>query len=179
MKGFASARRALELDLLLPLAHTVLGNIHLRARHHREALASTERAVELTPGDADVHFGLADVLSLGRALRRGAGLACTCAASRSAEPADSGLYTGRALLISTATKRPCPVSKHASEAHAVFTASASAHVGRIEEARAIMADPPRPGGYASISDIRQFGAYLGLGRVGATRRGVRNAGTPE
>jgi adenylate cyclase len=37
-KGFAYARRALELEASLPLANRALGNLHLRARQHAEAI---------------------------------------------------------------------------------------------------------------------------------------------
>ena len=51
-KGFASARRALALEASLPLANRVLGNLHLRAREHVEAVTWAERAVTLNPGEA-------------------------------------------------------------------------------------------------------------------------------
>jgi adenylate cyclase len=62
-KGFANARRALELEASLPLANRVLGNLHLRACEHDEAIRWSQRAVALNPGEAESYAWLANVLS--------------------------------------------------------------------------------------------------------------------
>jgi adenylate cyclase len=62
-KGFVHARRALALEASLPLANRVIGNLHLRAREHADAVIWAERAVALNPGEAESHAWLANVLS--------------------------------------------------------------------------------------------------------------------
>ena len=63
VKGFASARRALALEPSLPMANRVLGNLHLRAREHTDAVMWAERAVMLNPGEVESYAWLANVLS--------------------------------------------------------------------------------------------------------------------
>lgn len=55
-KAEASARRALELDPNLPLAHKLLANIQYRVHWNwRAAEIEFRRAIELSPGDAESH----------------------------------------------------------------------------------------------------------------------------
>jgi adenylate cyclase len=56
-KGFASARRALALEASLPMANRVLGNLHLRAGEHADAVTWSQRAVALNPGEAESYAG--------------------------------------------------------------------------------------------------------------------------
>jgi adenylate cyclase len=62
-KGFAHGRRALALEASLPIANRVLGNLHLRADEHAEAIRWSQRAVALNPGEAESYAWLANVLS--------------------------------------------------------------------------------------------------------------------
>ena len=62
-KGFVHARRALALEASLPIANRVLGNLHLRADEHAEAIRWSQRAVVLNPGEAESYAWLANVLS--------------------------------------------------------------------------------------------------------------------
>lgn len=61
--ALAHARRAVELDDLLPLAHAMLGWVQLWRRQPESALAEGLRGCELNPNDADAHLFLSYTLS--------------------------------------------------------------------------------------------------------------------
>jgi tetratricopeptide (TPR) repeat protein len=54
------ARKAVELDPKLPLAHSLLGEIYLYKSRIPEATAEFQKELELNPGDAAVYYKLAD-----------------------------------------------------------------------------------------------------------------------
>jgi tetratricopeptide (TPR) repeat protein len=55
------AKKAVELDPKLPLAHFLLGEIYLYKSRLAEATEQFQRELELNPGDAAVYYKLADV----------------------------------------------------------------------------------------------------------------------
>ena len=77
-KGFTHARRALELEASLPLANRVLGNLHLRAREHADAVIWAERAVALNPGEAEKSCLARQYSILRWAIRRSPGTTRIC-----------------------------------------------------------------------------------------------------
>ena len=54
------AKKAIELDSKLPLAHSLLGEIYLFKSRIPEATAQFQKELELNPGDAAVYYKLAD-----------------------------------------------------------------------------------------------------------------------
>ncbi|HEX2662680.1 MAG TPA: tetratricopeptide repeat protein, partial [Candidatus Acidoferrum sp.] len=54
------AKKAVELDPKLPLAHSLLGEIYLYKSRIPEATAEFQKELELNPGDAAVYYKLAD-----------------------------------------------------------------------------------------------------------------------
>src|SRR6266568_4155209 len=54
------AKKAVELDPKLPLAHSLLGEIYLYKSHIPEATEQFQKELELNPGDAAVYYKLAD-----------------------------------------------------------------------------------------------------------------------
>ena len=63
--AFELARKAVSLDETLPVAHAVLGWMHLWwERDHDKAIAEAELAVTLDPNDAVGHAWLAEILTL-------------------------------------------------------------------------------------------------------------------
>jgi TolB-like protein len=61
--ALAHARRAVELDDLLPLGHSMLGWVYLWQRHPEAAIAEERRACALNPNDADARLFLSYALS--------------------------------------------------------------------------------------------------------------------
>ena len=57
------ARKAVELDKNLPLAHAVLGHVLMWKRDHDASIAEFERAIASNPNYVDWRFGLALVLA--------------------------------------------------------------------------------------------------------------------
>jgi tetratricopeptide (TPR) repeat protein len=54
------ARKAVELDPKLPLAHALLGELYLYKSRLPEAIEQFQKELELNPGDAAVYYKLAD-----------------------------------------------------------------------------------------------------------------------
>ncbi len=165
-KGFASARRALALEASLPLANRVLGNLHLRAREHAEAVTWTERAVALNPGEAESYAWLANVLAY---VGRSAEALEQLANARRLDPLHPPLwdfYTARTLFhlgryeealswFETCSRRTPFLSNWRRHLAATL-----AQLGRLDEARAAMPDPALPQTYGSIGEIRRLDSYL-------------------
>jgi len=60
-RAFESAQRAVEIDPQLSLAHTRLGWVQCFMRQHDAAIASFDRALELSPNDAEAYAYLSHV----------------------------------------------------------------------------------------------------------------------
>src|SRR5216683_2911033 len=59
----AFAKKAVELDPKLPLAHSLLGEIYLYKSRLPEAIEQFQKELELNPGEAAVYYKLADAYS--------------------------------------------------------------------------------------------------------------------
>jgi tetratricopeptide (TPR) repeat protein len=166
-KGFASANRALALEPSLPLANRALGNLHLRARRHAEAISWSKRAVELNPGEAENHAWRANVLSY---VGRSAEALEHLGIARRLDPLHPPLwdfYTGRALVhlgrypealaYFEVSARQTPFLNINWRRHLAATL---AHLGRLDEARAALPDPALPQTFKSIDEIRRNDSYL-------------------
>jgi tetratricopeptide (TPR) repeat protein len=57
------AKKAVELDPKLPLAHSLLGEIHLYKSRLPEAIEEFQKELALNPGDAAIYYKLADAYS--------------------------------------------------------------------------------------------------------------------
>src|SRR6266404_7993098 len=57
------AKKAVELDPKLPLAHLLLGELHLYKSRLPEAIEQFQKELELNPGEAAVYYKLADAYS--------------------------------------------------------------------------------------------------------------------
>ncbi len=181
-KGFASARRALALEASLPLANRALGMLHLRAREYADAITWMQRAVALNPGEAESYAWLANVLSY---VGRSAEALEQLAHATRLDPLHPPLwdfYIGRALLhlgryeealtsLDTAFRR-APFFGHIQ----LYRAAALAHLGRPDEAHAVLSVPAL---YASIGDIRRFDSYMESIEFDRFIEGLRKAGLPE
>jgi adenylate cyclase len=186
-KGFTHARHALALEATLPIANRVLGNLHLRADEHAEAIRWSQRAVALNPGEAESYAWLANVLSYaGRSTEALEQLEH----ARRLDPLHPPLwdfYIGRALLhlgryqealvwLETCSRRaPSFGFGHAR----IYIAAALAQLGRLDEARAALPEPQGSKGYQSIGEILQAGSYLESIERDRLIEGLRKAGFPE
>jgi adenylate cyclase len=185
VKGFASARRALALEPSLPSANRVLGNLHLRAHEHTDAVMWAERAVMLNPGEAESYAWLANVLSyVGRSARALEQLSH----ARQLDPLHRPLwdfYIGRALLHVGQYEEAITWLERCARLAVTFghwqrhMAAALAHLERLEEARAALQDPTAMRAYASISEIRRDDSYIDGIEFNRLREGLREAGLPE
>jgi len=57
------AKKAVEIDPKLPLAHSLLGELYLYKSRLPEAIEQFQKELELNPGDAAVYYKLADAYS--------------------------------------------------------------------------------------------------------------------
>ena len=184
-KGFAHARRALELGASLPLANRVLGNLHLRAGEHDEAIRWSRRAVALNPGEAESYAWLANVLSYAG---RSAEALEQLEHARRLDPLHPPLwdfYIGRALLHLgryqealvwlEACSRRAPGFGHARR----LIAAALSQLGRLDEARAALPDATAMPNYPSIGDIIRWESYQEGVELERLIEGLRKAGMPE
>ena len=184
-KGFAHARRALELEASLPLANRALGNLHLRAGEHADAVMWSRRGLELNPGEAGGHAWLANVLSY---VGRSAEALEQLDYARRLDPLQPLLwdfYIGRALLNLGRYEEALPwleacVRRASALGHFWrYLAAALAQLGRLEEARSALLSAPSKFFYQSIYDFRHYEAYLDGVEFERLIEGLRKAGLPE
>jgi TolB-like protein len=184
-KGFASARRALALEASLPLGNRVLGNLHLRAREHTEAIIWARRAVELNPGEAESYAWLANVLSY---VGQSAEALEQLANATRLDPFHPPLwdfYIGRALLhlgrYEEALDKFEAVSRRTTflPNWQRYRAVALAQLGRLSEANAALPDPASPGLYVSIAEIQRLDSYRQSTELERLIDGLRLVGIPE
>jgi adenylate cyclase len=184
-KGFAHARRALELQASLPLANRVLGNLHLRAGEHDEAIRWSRRAVALNPGEAESYAWLANVLSYTGGSAEALEQLEHARRLDPLHPPAWDFYIGRALVHLGRYEEALPwLAACARRAVAFghgqrYRAAALAHLGRLDEALEVLADPVATNGYASICAIRSFESYVEGVEFDRLIEGLRSAGFPE
>jgi adenylate cyclase len=151
-----AAQRGVALDANDPLAQIVLSLAHYRARQPDEMIAAAERAVELDPSYAAAHAWLG--LFLTSQGRLDEGLANTEKAIR-LSPRDQSLWLNFFAAASAHhsarryedavewARRSIRANPRFPYSHATL-ASSYAHLGRIDEARAVVEELLRvqPGG---------------------------------
>jgi adenylate cyclase len=184
-KGFAHARQALELESSLPLANRVLGNLHLRAGEHTDAVMWAERALALNPGQAESHAWLANVLShVGRsdeALQR----LDDAIRLDPLHPPAWDFYKGRALYQLGRYEEAlgyfdvCARRTLAFGHWQLFRAAALAQLGWIKEAQTALAQARRMEGFGTIRETRRLISYVESEELDRLIGGLRKAGLPE
>jgi TolB-like protein len=184
-KGFTNARRALDLEATLPLANRVLGNLHLRAGEHLDAVTWSQRALALNYGEAESHAWLANVLSY---VGRSAEALEELDNARRLDPLHPPLwdfYIGRALLHLGRYEEALPWFEACARRALAFghwrryMAAALAQLDRLDEARAALTDAASTRGYASIEEIRKYDGYMDGIEFDRLIGGLRKAGLPE
>lgn len=138
------AKRAIELDDLLPMAHAALGWAHLWDSNAEQAIAECLRACSLDPNNADAHLFASLSLSLEATPRGREGLRYIEIGMR-LNPHPSSLYLyarGNCYFVTEKYEealadftRGIEINPYFPPNH-VFRAGALALLGRIEEARA-------------------------------------------
>ncbi len=61
--AFELAKRAIALDESLPLGYAIMGEVYLWRKEHEKAIAEQEKAIALSPNDADQIAGLGGILT--------------------------------------------------------------------------------------------------------------------
>ena len=156
--GVASAREAIALDPTLALAHLSMGNLSLRRHDYDEAVAWAERAVALDPGDPENFAGLANIYSfIGRSADAVA-LMREAIALDPIYPPRYAMYLGRAYLLSRQPEAAVPYLRDAASRApdywpaSLYLAAACGQLGRLDEARAALAEARRYVEVASVAD---------------------------
>jgi adenylate cyclase len=184
-QGFRQRSSCAGAGSVVAAGHRVLGNLHLRAREHAEAVTWTERAVALNPGEAESYAWLANVLAY---VGRSAEALEQLANARRLDPLHPPLwdfYTARTLFhlgryeeapswFETCSRRTPFLSNWRRHLAATL-----AQLGRLDEARAAMPDPALPQTYGSIGEIRRLDSYLETVEFNRFVEGLRKAGLPE
>ncbi len=181
-----AARKAVELDDRLPLAHARLAWALFAARRHSEALAAGRRAVALGPSDAEAHAQLGNVLNWTGDAAQGRQYVERAMRLNPNYPYYYLFYLGHShylqrdrdraieLMQRVVTRAPyfLPVRRHLAVLYA--------EVGRIEEAREQTAEVLRIFPGASIEDERARCFYRWTPEL-MTRffAGLRRSGMPE
>jgi adenylate cyclase len=181
--ALATARRALELDPRDPSVHAALGAVYLTAGDPENALDATRRAVELNPSmpEAWIWFGWAQLLA-------GDPEACIDATeqARRLNPQGSMVFiydslalanweTGRYEASLEAGRRLIAVQPSYLTGY-LYVAMSSVSLGRVDEARAAIAEARRIRPELSIAMMQN---YLAVSRpeIDARRNAVlREAG---
>ena len=184
-KGFEFARKAVELDPTLPLAHQMMGNLHLRRHEYDEAAGWAEKAVALGPNDPDNHAGLANIYSfMGRA-GEAAALMRKAVELDPNYPPRYGMYLGRAYLFTRQPEAAVPYLRDAASrgpdywpAH-LFLAAAYGHLGRPDEAGAALAAARRRIRLASLEDADPANDYKAGPEKDYYLKGLALAGLPR
>ena len=150
------ARRAYELAPDLPFASLVLGGLQLRTRDFAEAERWSRRAIRLGPGDAENYAGLANVLSF-FADRSEESIELMHTANRynPIRPPLHEFYLARALAWAGRFELALPIAQSClSRAPGFWPCTCVlmvvlAHLGRVPEAAAALADWQRQRGIAA------------------------------
>lgn len=163
-KGLEAARKALACDDKDAAAYFAIGRIHMMQGRHEASIAALERALAINPSFAQAYHGLGMVLTLAGRLEEAKEMqdkahllsprdplgwaftvvhALACILSKEFE--DALFWAGKTLQIPQATGY---------WPHAVH-ASALAHLGRLDEARAALSEAVSALPELSLSYLRQ------------------------
>jgi adenylate cyclase len=184
--AYEMAGRALELDPQAPLPYAVLAVLQVVDRRYEEALASARRAVELGPGDAEAHAALALVLTYAgdhaeavAAVERSLRLDPNPPTSDRLTAALAFTLHGNHARAIELLERGRALAPRVEDTHFML-AAVYARAGRLEDARATMADALRLDPSLSVEYQRLIYAHFRDGRdLALVLDAFREAGLPR
>ncbi len=186
-RGLELAQKAVALDDSLPLAHVRLGWIYLWKRRFEQAIAEYERAITLDPNHADAYSRLAQTLCSAGKPEEGIDLAKKAMRLDPYYPASSALYLGNCYYWSGRYEEALEAFKNALARYPDFgpalrkTAAIYAELGRMDEARADIAELLRVMPEASLEHLRRrpINPERDPAAVQRYHEALRKAGLPE
>ena len=184
-RGLRLARRAYELAPDLPFAGLVLGNLHMRAHDHAAAERWARRAIRLGPGDAENCAGLANVLSFVGRSEEAVELMHTANRYDPILPPFHEFYLARALAWTGRFDAALPLAQSCVNRTPglwvckVVLVVALAHLGRITEAAAALADWRAQCGHEAPQNYLDRGDTLPGPEYDRMRNGLRLAGLAD
>ena len=179
------AREGVRLDQELPLAHMLLGWIHLWRKEHDAAIAEAQRSVELDPNNAEVWVRLGHILDHAGRPREGLPLIEKAMRLDPHHPFVYPFWLGCALYSLERYEEALGAYERASKrnpefmaAHQ-FLAATYAALGRLEEARSEAAEVLRLHPGFSIRRLAQKLPTKDQRVLSHTLDSLRKAGLPE
>lgn len=145
-RAYEKASRALELDPDLSSPYALLGIMQVVDRHYEEAIASTQRAVAIGPGDAEAHIALGYVqLFAGNHAEAANAVGIALRLDPNLSPMDREIAGLVFLLQGNIAKAIETLERTRDDAPAVggfriTLAAAYARAGRLQDAKAAIAD---------------------------------------
>ena len=184
-RGLRHARRAYELAPDLPFASLVLGSLHMRAHDYAAAERWSRRAIRLGPGDAENYAGLANVLSFAGRSEEAIELMHTANRYDPIRPPFHEFYLARALAWTGRFEEALPLAQSCmGRAPGLWVCKmvlvvALAHLGRITEAAAALADWRQQCGAGAPQEHLGRGDWLPGPEFDRLREGLRLAGLAD
>jgi TolB-like protein/Tfp pilus assembly protein PilF len=179
------AREAVRLDDQLPLAHLLLGWVHLWRKEHDAAIAEAQRSVELDPNNAEAWARLGHILDVAGRPEEGIPLIERAMRLDPHYPFLYPFWQGHALQALERYEDAAPAYKRAISrnpdhlaAHE-HAAAVYAHLGRLDEARAEAAEVLRLRSNFSIQREAERLPYRDQAVLRRLVDGLRAAGLPE
>jgi len=183
--AFELAQRTLDLDDSLPLAHHLLGKVYLWKKQHEKAIAELEKAIALSPNDADELAGLGYILNWAGRPEEAIGLVKKAMRLNPIYPAYYSWELGHAYFLMgryeeaiETLKRVLGRNSDFMPAH-VYLAASYSEIGRKEEARAEAAELERLSPQTSLEAMRQRLPYKDQAVLEHLFDGLRKAGVKE
>src|SRR5712691_8268584 len=181
-QAFALAQKAVTLDDSLPLAHRVLGVVYLWKKQHEQAIAEAERAIALDPNNAEGYVRLAHILKFVGRSEEAIQLMEKAMRLNPHYPFDylfelgaSYHLTGRYKEALVPLKKVLTLNPNFVFAH-VNLAICYAELGRLEEARAEMAEAQQLNPTYSLEWVRRVMPFRDPAEVERYLTGLRKAG---
>jgi adenylate cyclase len=164
-QAFTLAQKAVALDDALPLSHRILGQVYLWKKQHEQAIAEMERAITLDPNNADGYERLGNVLANAGRPKEAIGLIEEAMRLNPRYPSHYLVNLGIAHLAAgqydealIPLKRVLALTPNFAPAHANL-AVCYAELGRLEEARAEMAEAQRLVPNTSLEGVKQSAPF--------------------
>src|SRR5713101_6661726 len=181
-QAFALAQKAVTLDDSLPLAHRVLGVVYLWKKQHEQAIAEAERAIALDPNNAEGYVRLAHILKFVGRSEEAIQLMEKAMRLNPHYPFDylfelgaSYHLTGRYKEALVPLKKVLILNPNFVFAH-VHLAICYAELGRLEEARAEMAEAQQLNPTYSLEWVRRVMPFKDPAEVERYLTALRKAG---
>ena len=175
-------QRAVALDDSLADPHRLLGRVLVWQKQHEQALAEAKRAIALDPNNADGYWNLGNILAFaGRpeegieVIKQGMRLNPRYRSSDLLQLGQAYRVAGRYDEAIVALKRVLALNPNSAAARRLLAASYAA-VGRVEEARAEMAEARRLNPTYSLEWVRENMPYKNPADGQAMVDALRKAG---